>query len=373
MFNKKMLLKLDIQFFADKVLNYEEILSPLGTLTELKPRLESEDMPTYLGDALFPDGNKQMSLKLSFIKGYGGLPVVLKPSRFDTKAPLRQRQNVEGFSEDMPLFREGFQLTEEQWREFYVIMQSNVEPSIKSALTRIFDDRLELIRGARAQNERMKMQLLSTGKITVHENNEFLDYDYQLPAENITTVDANNAWSNPDADILTQLETLQDTAVDAGKTITKAVCTPKTFRQLRKNKGLIKLFSDLKMRATDEGIKQFMLDEYGIDFILYEKTFKEANEHKVLTFFPHDVVSFFGDGELGRMQYAYTSEEMLLQTNPLAKVEVEVYGTGLALTRMVDEHTPRHHLLASQICLPSFEGADGVYILNTEPEEGDAP
>lgn len=364
----KNLLKLDIQFFAEKEI---DPLSPLGTLTEIKPVLE--ELPPYLGDVLFPDGGKQLSVKLSFIKGYAGLPVVLKPSRFDTKAPLRQRQNVEGFTEQMPVFREAYEMTEEQWRDFFIVERSAVDVAIKNAYRAIYNDRIELIKGARAQNERMKMQLLSTGKIMVNENGEFLDYDYQLPAENIVTVDAANAWSNPDADVLGQLEKLQDTAVDAGRSITRAVCTSKTLRQLRNNKGIVALFNNLKLRPTTNGIIQFLQDEFGIMFTTYDLTFKEANDHTVTKFFPDDVVSFFGTEELGKMIYSYTSEEMLLQSDPLAKVEVEVYGTGLALTRMLDEHTPRHFLMASQICLPSFEGAESVYILNTEADEGDTP
>lgn len=362
-----LLLKLDIQFFAEEI----DPLSPTATLIELKPKLD--DLPVYPGDVLFPDGPKQDSLELKYIKGVGGLPVVLKPSDFDAKAPIRYRQDTEGLSMEMPVFREEYKMTEKEWRDYVIKTRSAVDAAIKSAYTRIYDDRLELIRGARAQNERMKMQLLSTGKIGINENREWLDYDYQLPKENIVTVEASDAWSNPDADVLGTLEKIKDQATDAGIMVSRAMMTSKTLRGLRKNEQILALSAQQKVRATSNAIVDLFKEEYGLDVVLNDLTFKEANEHKVTKFFPDNVVSFFGEGRLGQMVYSYTSEEMLLQADPLAKVEVEVYGVGLALTRMVNEHTPTHELMASQICLPSFEESESVIILNTEVTGEDTP
>ena len=49
-----------------------------------------KDMPPYLGEELFP-AEKKLGLKLDWIKGAKGLPVVLKPSAFDTgmDSPVR--------------------------------------------------------------------------------------------------------------------------------------------------------------------------------------------------------------------------------------------------------------------------------------------
>ena len=47
-----------------------------------------------IGEKVFP-AQKQLGLKLSYVKGASGRPVVLKPSAFDTKATLRERMAVE--------------------------------------------------------------------------------------------------------------------------------------------------------------------------------------------------------------------------------------------------------------------------------------
>ena len=50
----------------------------------------AQDREPYLGDELFP-ARKKLGLKLDWIKGSNGLPVVLKPSAFDAPAVPRER------------------------------------------------------------------------------------------------------------------------------------------------------------------------------------------------------------------------------------------------------------------------------------------
>ena len=131
---------------------------------------------TYLSDYLFPK-KKVMGLEINKISGYAGLPVTLKPSAFDTQATFRDRQSVELQKSKMPFFRERMKVDEETRQQIMAISNDSV---LEGIVSNIFDDTNNLIRGARAQRERMAMELISTGKIDIVGNGVRLAYDYKL-------------------------------------------------------------------------------------------------------------------------------------------------------------------------------------------------
>lgn len=63
--------------------------------------LLSQDMPPYFGETLFPN-DKQLGLKLEWLKGANGLPVVLRPSAYDVKAIPRPRIGFTKLEAQMP-------------------------------------------------------------------------------------------------------------------------------------------------------------------------------------------------------------------------------------------------------------------------------
>ena len=65
----------------------------------------AQDREPYLGDELFP-ARKKLGLKLDWIKGSNGLPVVLKPSAFDAAAVPRERIGFDKLTSQMPFFKE---------------------------------------------------------------------------------------------------------------------------------------------------------------------------------------------------------------------------------------------------------------------------
>ena len=64
----------------------------------------TQDMPPYLGEELFP-ADKKLGLKLDWIKGANGLPVVLNPSAFDVGAMPRPRIGFDKLETEMPFFK----------------------------------------------------------------------------------------------------------------------------------------------------------------------------------------------------------------------------------------------------------------------------
>lgn len=155
----------------------------------------------YLGATLFP-AKKQLGLDLKWIKGSKGLPVALLPSAFDAKATLRDRIGFKKIETEMPFFREAMRIGEKDRQELNRLAASDNESYLMPLINNIYDDVTNLVGGALVNPERMIMQLLSTGKISIVANRLNYDYDYKMPANHKVTLTSTDKWSDPTADIV---------------------------------------------------------------------------------------------------------------------------------------------------------------------------
>src|SRR5690554_5998693 len=94
---------------------------------------------SYLGETLFP-GQKQMGLDISWFKGSQGLPVMLKPSAFDTKATLRDRIGISKIETEMPFFREAMRIGEKERQELNKASAAANAQFLMPVLNRIYND-----------------------------------------------------------------------------------------------------------------------------------------------------------------------------------------------------------------------------------------
>ena len=140
-----------------------------------------QDEAPYPCEELFPD-DKKRGLKLSWLKGSKGLPVVLKTSACDVHAIPRPRIGFEKLSAEMPFFKESMYIDEELRQELNMVLETGNQAYIDSVMNRIFDDQMQLLRGARASRERMRMMALTTGVVSMANNGQAFTYDYQIPA-----------------------------------------------------------------------------------------------------------------------------------------------------------------------------------------------
>ena len=101
----------------------------------------------YLGEVLFPR-SKTLGLDLSWIKGAGGLPVVLKPSAFDVNVTLRDRVGLSKIETEMPFFKEGILVKEKDRQELNKLLGSGNTQYLDLILSKIFDDATTLVDGA---------------------------------------------------------------------------------------------------------------------------------------------------------------------------------------------------------------------------------
>lgn len=327
---------------------------------------KNENRIPYLGETLFP-AEKQLGLDLSWFKGAEGLPVMLKPSAFDAKATVRDRIGLTKIETEMPFFRESMRVGEKDRQELNKLSAAGNQ-YLQPLLNRIYDDAGNLIDGALVVSERMRMQLLSTGKIsvsaTVDGNRVAYDYDYKFPNKHKATLSGNDAWSDtensrPVENIQEWQDTIED---DFGARPTRAICTRKTWNYLLRNKSIrldMNPAGGQNIILTDSMLQQYLEAKLGIRVAVYNKKFS-LNGTPTL-FYPDDYFTLIPDGTLGRTWYGTTPEESDLMSGA-TEAQVQIVNTGVAVTTIKEPHPVNVMTIVSEIVLPSFEAIDGVFI-----------
>ncbi|WP_281868317.1 major capsid protein [Brevibacillus parabrevis] len=318
----------------------------------------------YLGETLFP-ARKQLGLDLSWIKGFNGLPVSLKPSEFDAKATLRDRVQMNKIDTEMPFFREAMRVGEKERQELLRLMSSTNSQYLMPVINRIYDDATNLVNGARVISERMIMQLLSTGKISIAANRLNYDYDYKLPAEHKETLTSTDQWSDPNSNPVDDIRTWQDKVEDdTGVRPTRAICTRKTWNYLLTNKTIrldMNPAGGQNIILTDSMLQQYLAAKLGVSAAVYNKKFALEVGGAAQNFYPDDYFTLIPEGNLGNLYYGTTPEEADLMSGGTS-AEVQVVNTGVAITTVKEPHPVNVETIVSQICLPSFETIDTIFI-----------
>lgn len=322
-----------------------------------------QDEAPYPCEELFPD-DKKRGITLKWLKGAKGLPVVLKTSAFDVHAIPRERIGFEKLTAEMPYFKESTYIDEELRQELNLVLETGNQAYIDSVMNKIFDDETRLLRGARASRERMRMMALTTGIVSMAANGQAFSFDYEIPAEhkgNASVAWSDHTNSDPIEDIRVAKETIQD---ETGAVLTRAMCDGATWRHIRNNEKIKKaifVLTDGAGAISDKQLRQYIMDELEIDVVVNDKRYK--NESGTTTkFMPTNTFVMFPDGALGKTWFGTTPAESDLMSGTVANVSIT--DTGVAVTTVQKADPVNVETIVSMICLPSFEAADQVYIMD---------
>lgn len=326
-----------------------------------------QDEAPYPCEELFPD-DKKRGLSLQWIKGSRGLPVVLKTSAFDTFAVPRPRIGFDKLTAEMPYFKESMYIDEELRQELNMVLETGNQAYIDSVINRVFDDEMSLLRGARASRERMRMMALTTGVVSMSNNGQTFTYDYGIPAGHKT--EAAVSWSDhTTSDPIEDMRQLKEQIMDdTGVEITRAMCDGATWRNIRNNEKIVKtvfVLSNGQASVNDNRLRQYLLDEVGLDVIVNDKRYADESGNTV-RFMPENTFVMFPDGNLGNTWFGTTPAESDLMGGQAANVSIT--DTGVAVTTVQKADPVNVETIVSMICLPSFEAADQVGIIDTATE-----
>lgn len=356
----KFRLPYNLQFFAAQDANGLTIFE-LVTSDELASYWETKEEETedLLGDELFPSQQKQ-GLDLKWLKGAQGLPVVLKPSAYDVAALKRDRIGFDKVSAEMPFFKESTMIDEEMRQQLNIVLETGNRVYIDSIMRRVFDDEIRLLRGAKAQRERMKMMLLTTGMISISANGQDYDYDYGMRPEQKKEVKI--PWSDPSATIVDDIREWQDEIEEeTGVRPDRAVVSSRTMAYFTRNTEIRNAIWGNNSAAPVKRAKaiEYLEAELGIKIKPYTK--KYIDEHnKKCQYIPDDLFTMFPSGELGTGWFGTTPEQSDLMAGTAANVSI--VDTGVAITTVKKTDPVNVDTKVSMIFLPSFESIDQVII-----------
>lgn len=334
----------------------------LVTAPELTAYWETlnQDRAPYLGETLFPN-QKKLGLDLKWLKGSKGLPVVLKLSAFDAQAVPRERIGFSKVSAEMPFFKESLYVDEELRQELNKVLESGNPAYIDAVVNRVFDDEGTLIDAASVARERMRMMLLTTGTIAMESNGQTYTYDYGLSETQKPTV--TKSWSDPTADIISDIRTWQDQREDeTGVRPTRAICSRKTFGYIMNNTAIKNAVWGNENNApiNEAKAKTYLRDELDLEVVIYAKRYKDE-KGVAKKFVPDDTFVLFPVGDLGNTWFGTTPEESDLMASSTVD-NVAVVDTGVAVTTMRRADPVNVETKVTQIALPSFEAADQIVI-----------
>lgn len=326
--------------------------------------LNQNEQP-YLGETLFPI-QKQLGTELKWIKGASNQPVGIRLSSFDAKSIRRDLEGIEEYSTQMPFFKESVYVDEDLRQQLNNFIDANKPQIVNTILTRIYDRTIKLIESTDITLERMRMEALTTGTITLSSNGQSYTYDYEVPDEQKITV--KKSWSDPSADIIGDIQSYIDMMKAKGVKITRAICNSTVLNNFKTNtamKNAIYVFAGGTVNITTKTARRYLETETGIRFAIYDNVYVDENKvaHKYV---PDNTVVFIPDGTLGYTNLGTTPEESDLMNDLNARVSIVNEGVAVTTSQMVDPVNVDTKV--SMIALPSFEEADKIVIVDTEAE-----
>lgn len=315
-----------------------------------------------LGETLFPY-QKEIGVKLEWIKGAKNQPVALRLSAYDSKSIRRDRKGFEKYSTEMPFFKESMYVDEELRKNLNTMLQTNNEQLINQILTKIFDDQVSLIKASYVTMERMRMEALTTGTITLASNGQAYSYDYGVAEDQKKTVAL--SWSDPSADIIGEITEYVEEMKAKGVVITRAVCNSSVAKNFRTNtalKNAIYVLANGTVNVTTDRALDYIYNETGVSFYVYDNVYVNENDEAV-KYVPDNTVILLPDGELGKTHTGVTPEESDLMNSLTA--DVTLVDGHIAVTTHKEHDPVTVEMKVSMVALPSFERANEIVIIDT--------
>ena len=342
----------------------------MATIYEL---VTSQDVVSYwteknsnaqplLGETLFPI-RKRLGSKLEWVKGAKNQPVGLRLSSYDAKAIRRDRKGIEKYDTEMPFFKESKYVDEKMRQDLNNMIASGNQNVIDQILVNIYDDEAELIDASAISLERMRMEALTTGTITLSSNGQSYSYDYGVPAKQKKTV--SKSWSNPSADIIGDITEYVEYMKTQGVNITRAVCNSSVAKYFRNNtaiKNAVYVFANGNVSVTSARAIDYIYNETGVKVFVYDNVYV-GEDGTASKYVPDDTFVMFPDGDLGLTNLGTTPEESDLMNNLNADVAIVNEGVAVTTSQIVDPVNVETKV--SMVALPSFEKADQVMIIDT--------
>ena len=283
---------------------------------EILNYLKERKFPAMMGEELFPEVKKQ-SLEFDVLTNASKTPVIASVHGYDTESEIGQRE-AQKKAIELALIKIKMQLKEIE----IIALESPRNEAEKQALMKdVYNDFDNLIESVRARVEKMRMDVIANGVITLDENELDATIDYGVPTENkVTNVDWTSSTANPINDMISWANKLDQMP---GRVITSNTILAKILA----NKNVTNaLFGKDTTRLASSGELNIYLESLGLPKIYtYDKKYRKLEANGTYTkhrYFPEDKFVMLPNETLGETVYGPTAEEIRLQRNPAVDVRL---------------------------------------------------
>jgi len=311
-----------------------------------------------LGEALFPE-KKIQDIEFDMILGAGGLPVSASVHAFDTKTQLASRESIAKGIQTLALIKRQIKITE---KELIKIQNPRGDAELEFVLSQLYKDAEKMEESIRVRAEAMRMEVISSGKIAIDENDVAVTIDYLVPAGNKLPF----TWSAPTtATPLIDLETLA-TAVEneCGSRPTRAMTSRKVMKAICACTSIKKaIFGTNSDKLVTLALLNELLSQSDLPVLLVNEgkyKVETATGYSTVRYFPENVISMFGSEILGETIYGLTAEEVALIGN--GQMDTASMVGNIFVGTYTDVDPVGEFTKAAATVIPSFPHADELGI-----------
>lgn len=341
---------LNLQRFASIAENF--------STPEVLDYVRDRQFPAFKGDELFPS-RRVNSLKLDQVYAGNRTPVIAHVAAFDAEAEIGSREANKSALE-LALIKRKMKLSEE---DLIALQNPRTAAEAKYLKDRVYDDIDVLSQGVLAQVEKMSMDALANGKVSVvnPDTGKETSFDYKVPAAHQADLTSKGtAWDDASSDPLKDIENWVD-AMDI--TATRVITSRKIYRLFTQNEKVLKAIYGTSTRALGQADLDAFMEAQGLPVIRsYDDKYREqgaTGKYVSKRYFPENKFVLLGDDNPGEKLFGPTPEEIGLAGDP--SVQKTAIGNLFATIYTETKDPVGTYEKVTAVALPSFPGASEVF------------
>lgn len=324
-------------------------------------------------DGLFSDSRTEnLMARWQSIASEYQIPVMAQFHGFDTEAKTTFRVPVDTHNIEKGLIKVKINQSE-RMRE---LLRSGVRED--ALYDYVINDGIRLADQVFTRSKVAKNELLSTGQITINENNLNLTVDYGVPAaQKAYTIDFGS-----DEDVPAQIQAILDDALEKGITLAGVFTSNRVLTKMRNHISIQKVISGVNavgatIRRT--ALEAYLSDEFGINQIITNDltygtsgTIGEDGRPAITTarYYPDNKITFFATNPGGRLGEGLWGNPPEVDAGDFMKVNASGVAPYVYVSQWMEKDPAVLWTKASGLFMPILYNPNSLWIATTQTTEG---
>jgi hypothetical protein len=323
----------------------------------------------------FDWGVPKATLDFTTVIGRSRIEAMASVISRDSSAPLRSRALLEKLQGSIPVIKEKFKLTEDDYRQWLSIQSLrgvNEQTKLNMILDLIWGDAKKAAQAPLKRIDAMCLEAISTGEITINVANNpdgvalSAAIDLGMPNGNKKNAAVNWATS-ASAKPITDIMALIRDAEDKGRSFSKMLMTRATFWKMAATAEVVDVLKGYfnyasKNIPTFDQVNQYLSNNLLPQIEIVDFVTGVEKDGKIAAYrpFKEEHVSFLPQGKLGIVHHALAMEQIA----PVNQVSYAV--ANKVLVSKWGENDPFAEFTMGELnAFPGVEAIDSIFLLNT--------